>query len=80
MPSPVSTTLTSTSMPARLITPRQAERCLKTLGNQPGVYFWRLTNGRVPKMFHACPHNTKWWLPATHSNRVREENESGAHS
>jgi hypothetical protein len=30
--------------------------------NQPECYFWRLTNGKVPKTFHKGPHNTKWWL------------------
>ena len=28
--------------------------------NHPGAYFWRLTNGKVPKTFHA--DDTKWWL------------------
>jgi hypothetical protein len=30
--------------------------------NQPEAYLWRLTNGKVPKTFHAGSHNTKWWL------------------
>jgi hypothetical protein len=30
--------------------------------NQPECYFWRLTNGKVPKTFHEGPHKTKWWL------------------
>jgi hypothetical protein len=41
---------------------RETECSLKTLGNQPGVYFWRLPNGKAPQTFHAYPHNTKWWL------------------
>jgi hypothetical protein len=28
--------------------------------NYPGAYFWRLTNGKVPKTFHV--EDTKWWL------------------
>ena len=28
--------------------------------NHPGAYFWRLTNGKVPKTFHL--EDTKWWL------------------
>jgi hypothetical protein len=28
--------------------------------NHPGAYFWRLTNGKVPKTFHV--KDTKWWL------------------
>jgi|SRR5262245_2840053 len=28
--------------------------------NHPGAYFWRLTNGKVPKTFHM--EDTKWWL------------------
>jgi hypothetical protein len=28
--------------------------------NHPGAYFWRLTNGKVPKTFHV--EDTKWWL------------------
>ena len=30
--------------------------------NQPEAYLWRLTNGKMPKTFHAGSHNTKWWL------------------
>jgi hypothetical protein len=36
--------------------------CPGGVDNHPGAYFWRLTNGKVPKTFHAGPHNTKWWL------------------
>jgi len=28
--------------------------------NHPGAYYWRLTNGKVPKTFHM--EDTKWWL------------------
>jgi hypothetical protein len=28
--------------------------------NHPGAYFWRLTNGKVPKKFQV--EDTKWWL------------------
>jgi hypothetical protein len=28
--------------------------------DHPGAYFWRLTNGKVPKTFHV--EDTKWWL------------------
>jgi len=41
--------------------------------NQPECYFWRLTNGKVPKMFHEGPHNTKWWLLELIPIEVKEE-------
>ena len=40
--------------------------------NQPEAYLWRLTNGKVPKTFHAGSHNTKWWLLELIPIEVRE--------
>jgi hypothetical protein len=28
--------------------------------SQPEAYFWKLSNGKVPKTFHV--EDTKWWL------------------
>ena len=33
---------------------------LAVLTISPSAYFWRLTNGKVPKTFHV--EDTKWWL------------------
>ena len=41
--------------------------------NQPECYLWRLTNGKVPKTFHECPHNTRRWLLELIPIEVKEE-------
>jgi hypothetical protein len=46
--------------------------------NHPCAYFWRLTNGKVPKTFHA--DDTKWWLLELIPIALKGENESDPHS
>jgi hypothetical protein len=44
--------------------------------NQPEAYFWRLTNGKVPKAFRV--EDTKWWLLELIQIELKEGNESCA--